>query len=83
MSSLVIQEATEWAAELRSALASRVVIADGAMGQMLQASDAAPEDFDGYERCNGALNATRPDIIKGAHRVSYAIHTDRACQRRS
>jgi 5-methyltetrahydrofolate--homocysteine methyltransferase len=69
MSSLVIQEATERAAALRAALASRVVIADGAMGTMLQASDATPEDFEGYEGCNEVLNATRPDIIGGVHRA--------------
>jgi 5-methyltetrahydrofolate--homocysteine methyltransferase len=76
MSSLVIQEATERAAELRSALASRVVIADGAMGTMLQASDATPDDFDGYEGCNEVLNATRPDIIRGIHRAYFEVGAD-------
>ncbi len=33
---------------LRAALAERVVVADGAMGTMLQASDATAEDFAGY-----------------------------------
>ena len=33
---------------LRTALAERVVVADGAMGTMLQASDATIDDFDGY-----------------------------------
>jgi 5-methyltetrahydrofolate--homocysteine methyltransferase len=76
MSSLVIQEATDRAAGLRSALASRVVIADGAMGTMLQASDATPDDFEGYEGCNEVLNATRPDIIGGVHRAYFEVGAD-------
>jgi 5-methyltetrahydrofolate--homocysteine methyltransferase len=43
------------------------VVADGAMGTMLQASDATVEDFDGYEGCNEILNVTRPDIVTGVH----------------
>jgi 5-methyltetrahydrofolate--homocysteine methyltransferase len=52
---------------LRTALAERVVVADGAMGTMLQASDATIDDFDGYEGCNEILNVTRPDIVTGIH----------------
>src|SRR6266567_2806599 len=52
---------------LRAALAERVVVADGAMGTMLQASDATVEDFAGYEGCNEILNVTRPDIVTGIH----------------
>jgi len=52
---------------LRTALAERVVVADGAMGTMLQASDATIDDFDGYEGCNEILNVTRPDIVSGIH----------------
>ena len=52
---------------LRTALAERVVVADGAMGTMLQASDATIDDFDGYEGCNEILNVTRPDIVAGIH----------------
>src|ERR1035437_9067907 len=40
---------------LRAALAERVVVADGAMGTMLQASDATIDDFSGYEGCNEIL----------------------------
>ena len=49
MSPLAILQATERAGLLRSALAERVVIADGAMGTMLQASEATAEDFGSYE----------------------------------
>ncbi len=52
---------------LRAALAERVVVADGAMGTMLQASDATVDDFAGYEGCNEILNVTRPDIVTGVH----------------
>jgi 5-methyltetrahydrofolate--homocysteine methyltransferase len=52
---------------LRAALAQRVVVADGAMGTMLQASPATLSDFDGHEGCNEVLNITRPDIVRSVH----------------
>jgi 5-methyltetrahydrofolate--homocysteine methyltransferase len=52
---------------LRAVLAERVVVADGAMGTMLQASEATVDDFSGYEGCNEILNVTRPDIVTGVH----------------
>src|SRR5262250_1785796 len=52
---------------LRGVLAERVVVADGAMGTMLQASDATLDDFDGHEGCNEILNVTRPDIVTAIH----------------
>ena len=52
---------------LRTALAQRVVVADGAMGTMLQASEATLDDFSGYEGCNEILCVTRPDIVTGVH----------------
>src|SRR6201996_7734436 len=76
MSGLAIQEATERAAALRGALAERIVIADGAMGTMLQASDATPEDFGGHEGCNEVLNVTRPDIVHSIHHAYFAAGAD-------
>ncbi len=55
------------AAALREALAARVVVADGAMGTMLQAQDPSMDDFEGHEGCNEVLNATRPDIVRAVH----------------
>jgi 5-methyltetrahydrofolate--homocysteine methyltransferase len=55
------------AAPLLAALAGRVVVADGAMGTMLQASPATLSDFDGHEGCNEILNLTRPDIVRSIH----------------
>src|SRR5579863_8959120 len=52
---------------LRAALARQVVVADGAMGTMLQASTATLGDFDGHEGCNEILNVTRPDIVRSVH----------------
>src|SRR5271170_3565690 len=52
---------------LRAVLAERVVVADGAMGTIVQASDATVDDFAGYEGCNEILNVTRPDIVTGVH----------------
>jgi 5-methyltetrahydrofolate--homocysteine methyltransferase len=53
--------------QLRAALAQRVVVADGAMGTMLQASPVTLGDFDGHEGCNEILNHTRPDIVRSIH----------------
>ena len=40
---------TDRVAALRCALARRVVVADGAMGTMLQAADPRLDDFEGHE----------------------------------
>ncbi len=52
---------------IRAALKQHVIIADGAMGVMLQSSPATLDDFDGYEGCNEILNLTRPDIVRSIH----------------
>ena len=54
-------------ATLRRALAERVVVADGAMGTMLQQNDLSLDDFDGFEGCNEILNVTRPDVVREIH----------------
>jgi 5-methyltetrahydrofolate--homocysteine methyltransferase len=61
---------------LRAALAERVVVADGAMGTMLQASEATIDDFAGYEGCNEILNVTRPDIVSGVHEAYLEAGAD-------
>jgi len=55
------------APDLRSALAERVVVADGAMGTSLQGFDLSLDDFDGHEGCNEILNVTRPDVVRAVH----------------
>lgn len=52
---------------LRRTLATRVVIADGAMGTMLQAANPSLEDFENHEGCNEILNVSRPDIVRLVH----------------
>ncbi|MGW1842535.1 methionine synthase [Streptomyces sp. NPDC001966] len=64
------------AAALREALATRVVVADGAMGTMLQAQDPTLEDFQNLEGCNEILNVTRPDIVRSVHEEYFAAGVD-------
>jgi 5-methyltetrahydrofolate--homocysteine methyltransferase len=52
---------------LMSELGKRVVIADGAMGTMLQAADLTLDDFQQLEGCNEILNVTRPDVLERIH----------------
>lgn len=61
---------------LRQALATRVVVADGAMGTMLQAQDPTLEDFQNLEGCNEILNVTRPDIVRSVHEEYFSVGVD-------
>ncbi len=55
----------------------RVVIADGAMGTMLQGRDLSLEDdFLGLEGCNEILNHTRPDVLADIHDAYFATGID-------
>ena len=67
---------TARATALREALASRVVVADGAMGTMLQAQNPTLEDFQQLEGCNEILNLTRPDIVRSVHEEYFAVGVD-------
>ncbi|KQX11264.1 methionine synthase [Streptomyces sp. Root431] len=64
------------AAALREALATRVVVADGAMGTMLQEQDPTLEDFQNLEGCNEILNVTRPDIVRSVHEAYFEVGVD-------
>ncbi|MFF7124959.1 methionine synthase [Streptomyces sp. NPDC016566] len=64
------------ASALREALATRVVVADGAMGTMLQAQEPTLEDFQDLEGCNEILNLTRPDIVRSVHEAYFAVGVD-------
>ncbi|MFE6828521.1 homocysteine S-methyltransferase family protein, partial [Streptomyces sp. NPDC057690] len=61
---------------LREALATRVVVADGAMGTMLQAQEPTLEDFEQLEGCNEILNVTRPDIVRSVHEEYFDAGVD-------
>ncbi|MER7910649.1 MULTISPECIES: methionine synthase [unclassified Streptomyces] len=69
-------DARNRAAALREALATRVVVADGAMGTMLQAQDPTLEDFQNLEGCNEILNVTRPDIVRSVHQEYFSAGVD-------
>src|ERR687887_738230 len=63
-------------ASLLDAMADRVVVADGAMGTMLQAAGPTLDDFEGHEGCNEILNITRPDIVRAVHEAYLAAGVD-------
>ena len=56
---------------LADALATRILVLDGAMGTMLQAVHLTAGDFGGaaLEGCNEILVRTRPDVIDTIHRA--------------
>jgi 5-methyltetrahydrofolate--homocysteine methyltransferase len=62
--------------KLRTALSLGPVIADGAMGTMLQAADPSLEDFQNHEGCNEILNITRPDVVSDVHRAYLEVGVD-------
>jgi 5-methyltetrahydrofolate--homocysteine methyltransferase len=61
---------------LLAALRERVVVADGAMGTMLQAHDLSLDDFEGHEGCNEVLNVTRPDVVREVHDAYFEVGCD-------
>jgi 5-methyltetrahydrofolate--homocysteine methyltransferase len=61
---------------LRAVIGRRMLIADGAMGSMLQGSPATLDDFAGHEGCNEILNVTRPDIVAEIHDGYLAAGVD-------
>ena len=61
---------------LRQALATRIVIADGAMGTMLQSADLSLDDFQGHEGCNEIINVTRPEVVESIHDAYFAAGSD-------
>lgn len=61
---------------LRRTLSERVVIADGAMGTMLQAANPSLEDFENHEGCNEVLNVSRPDIVRSVHNEYLSAGVD-------
>ncbi|WP_328556485.1 methionine synthase [Streptomyces sp. NBC_00358] len=71
-----LSEGRERTDALREALATRVVVADGAMGTMLQAQDPTLEDFENLEGCNEILNVTRPDIVRSVHEAYFEVGVD-------
>ncbi|MGD7731652.1 methionine synthase [Propionibacteriaceae bacterium G57] len=62
---------------LRRALGHRVLVADGAMGTMLQGVELDIEtDFLGHEGCNEVLSLTRPDVVGAIHDAYFEVGSD-------
>ena len=61
---------------LREALNQRVILADGAMGTMLQATDLSLADFQHLEGCNEIINVTRPEVVADIHRQYFLSGSD-------
>src|SRR5438874_4381926 len=63
---------------LYDALASRILVIDGATGTMLQQRHLTAADFGGpdLEGCNENLVATRPDVILDVHRAYFDAGAD-------
>src|SRR5262245_24358437 len=68
-------------ASLRDAVASRILVLDGAMGTMIQARDLRAVDFGGAARegCNEHLNLTRPDVVRDIHAAYLEAGADIVC----
>nr|WP_255433821.1 methionine synthase [Tessaracoccus sp. MC1865] len=63
---------------MRDLLNRRVLVADGAMGTMLQSFGdlSVDDDFQGLEGCNEILNVTRPEIVASVHRAYFEAGAD-------
>jgi len=59
-----------------AAIDDRIVVADGAMGTMLQSVELSLDDFAGLEGCNEILNVTRPDVVRSVHRAYLEAGAD-------
>ena len=74
----LVAAGTDRTDELRSIMAERILVLDGATGTMLQAKELGPDDFGGpeLEGCNEILVRTRPDVISDVHRAYLAAGAD-------
>ncbi|MGH3734389.1 MAG: methionine synthase [Micromonosporaceae bacterium] len=64
------------APSLSESLAARFLVADGAMGTMLQATNLTLDDFEGHEGCNEVLNVTRPEVVRAIHDAYFEAGSD-------
>jgi 5-methyltetrahydrofolate--homocysteine methyltransferase len=62
---------------LHDALATRILVLDGAMGTMIhQVPLSLEKDYQGKENCPEILVVTRPDVIGGIHRAYFEAGAD-------
>lgn len=71
-----LSRVTSHSATLRESLRLRCIVADGAMGTMLQAANPTLADFEGHEGCNEILNISRPDIVQAVHERYLEVGVD-------
>src|SRR5215813_12718636 len=73
-----MNQAEERYSALLDALATRILVIDGAMGTMLQQQHLTAADFGGpaFEGCNEILVKTRPDVVLGIHRAYLEAGAD-------
>ncbi|HKA01751.1 MAG TPA: methionine synthase [Candidatus Solibacter sp.] len=73
-----MNDPSERLAHLYDALATRILVLDGAMGTMLQQRHLTAADFGGpaLEGCNENLVKTRPDVVLDIHREYYKAGAD-------
>ncbi len=57
-------------------LREKIIIADGAMGTMIQQRGLVADDFAGLDGCNEYLNSTRPQIIQEIHAAYFEAGAD-------
>ena len=78
MSSLTEESRRNRRLALEDALATRVLVLDGAMGTMLQDRQLTAADFGGpaLEGCNENLVLTRPDVMLDIHRAYFEAGSD-------
>ena len=57
-------------------LREKVIIADGAMGTMIQLANPTPEDYGGLDGCNEYLICTKPDLIREIHAKYFEAGAD-------
>ncbi len=60
----------------RALTGERALVADGAMGTMLQSYDLTLDDMQGHDGCNEILNVTRPDVVTEIHEAYLAAGAD-------
>ncbi len=59
-------------------LKEKVIIADGAMGTMIQLANPTPDDFGGLDGCNEYLICTKPNLIREIHAKYFEAGADLA-----
>jgi 5-methyltetrahydrofolate--homocysteine methyltransferase len=57
-------------------LREKVLIADGAMGTMIQAANLTNDDYGGLDGCNEYLICTKPDLIREIHAKYFEAGAD-------